>query len=89
MLMWGDRLIDQSVMRYHNYESSANGTGWSGGAYGLALRSASEPTACQGCHLPEAEGFDGNPQWSPDGSRIAFSSDRHEGNADVYSVSVE
>lgn len=26
MMMWGDRLIDQSQIRYHSYESSNNGT---------------------------------------------------------------
>ncbi len=33
--------------------------------------------------LTNSQGFDGEPVWSPDGSRIAFGSGRH-GNAEIY-----
>ena len=36
----------------HHWQGSAHAQGWAGDAYQLAVRDASEPTTCQGCHLP-------------------------------------
>ncbi len=36
----------------HHWEASAHAQGWAEEAYELAVRSASEPTTCRGCHLP-------------------------------------
>ncbi|MCQ2176534.1 MAG: S41 family peptidase [Bacteroidales bacterium] len=40
------------------------------------------------CRLTSLEGYDSNPVWSPDGTRIAFASRRNGGN-DVYVMSSE
>jgi Tol biopolymer transport system component len=38
--------------------------------------------------LTDSPGFDGDPNWSPDGTRIAFSSDR-SGNGDIYTMAAD
>jgi Tol biopolymer transport system component len=57
--------------------------------YVLYVRDALRGTSGEGpTRLTEHPGLDTDPHWSPDGSRIAFSSDR-DGNEEIYVLELE
>ena len=43
----------------------------------------------QAVRLTTNEAYESQPMWSPDGSQIAFVSDRYEGSMDVYVMSAD